>query len=59
MLARLAHRRTRRSRRTLSLWCATTSATKTYVCDPRHDKDAVDQIVRRCDKLGTTTHDQR
>lgn len=27
---------------------------ETYVCDPRHDKDAVEQIVRRCDKLGTT-----
>jgi len=27
---------------------------ETYVCDPRHDKDAVEQIVRRCDRLGTT-----
>ncbi|MGH7341408.1 MAG: hypothetical protein ACREKH_13040, partial [Candidatus Rokuibacteriota bacterium] len=25
----------------------------TYVCDPGHDKEAVDQITRRCDKLGT------
>jgi poly-gamma-glutamate capsule biosynthesis protein CapA/YwtB (metallophosphatase superfamily) len=27
---------------------------ETYLCDPRHDKDAVEQILRRCDKLGTT-----
>jgi poly-gamma-glutamate synthesis protein (capsule biosynthesis protein) len=27
---------------------------ETYVCDPRHDKEAVEQIVRRCDELGTT-----
>jgi poly-gamma-glutamate capsule biosynthesis protein CapA/YwtB (metallophosphatase superfamily) len=27
---------------------------QTYVCDPRQDKEAVEQIVRRCDKLGTT-----
>jgi poly-gamma-glutamate synthesis protein (capsule biosynthesis protein) len=27
---------------------------ETYVCDPRQDKEAVEQIVRRCDKLGTT-----
>ncbi len=26
---------------------------ETYVCDPRHDKDALEQIARRCDKLGT------
>ena len=26
---------------------------ETYVCDPRQDKEAVQQIVRRCDKLGT------
>jgi poly-gamma-glutamate capsule biosynthesis protein CapA/YwtB (metallophosphatase superfamily) len=26
----------------------------TYVCDPAHDTDAVEQIVRRCDKLGTS-----
>jgi poly-gamma-glutamate capsule biosynthesis protein CapA/YwtB (metallophosphatase superfamily) len=26
---------------------------ETYVCDPRQDKDAVEQITRRCDKLGT------
>jgi poly-gamma-glutamate capsule biosynthesis protein CapA/YwtB (metallophosphatase superfamily) len=26
---------------------------ETYVCDPRHDKDALEQITRRCDKLGT------
>ena len=26
----------------------------TYVCDPTLDKDAVEQITRRCDKLGTT-----
>jgi poly-gamma-glutamate synthesis protein (capsule biosynthesis protein) len=27
---------------------------ETYVCDPGQDKDSVEQIVRRCDKLGTT-----
>ena len=27
---------------------------ETYVCDPRRDKEAVEQITRRCDKLGTT-----
>jgi poly-gamma-glutamate synthesis protein (capsule biosynthesis protein) len=27
---------------------------ETYVCDPHQDKDAVEQVVRRCDKLGTT-----
>ena len=27
---------------------------ETYVCDPRRDKDAVEQIGRRCDRLGTT-----
>jgi len=27
---------------------------ETYVCDLRHDKEAVEQITRRCDKLGTT-----
>jgi poly-gamma-glutamate capsule biosynthesis protein CapA/YwtB (metallophosphatase superfamily) len=27
---------------------------ETYVCDPHRDKEAVEQIVRRCDKLGTT-----
>jgi poly-gamma-glutamate capsule biosynthesis protein CapA/YwtB (metallophosphatase superfamily) len=26
---------------------------ETYVCDPHLDKEAVEQIVRRCDKLGT------
>jgi len=26
---------------------------ETYVCDPRQDKEAVEQIVGRCDKLGT------
>ncbi len=26
---------------------------ETYVCDPRHDKEAVEKIMRRCDKLGT------
>ena len=26
---------------------------ETYVCDLREDKEAVEQIVRRCDKLGT------
>jgi poly-gamma-glutamate synthesis protein (capsule biosynthesis protein) len=26
----------------------------TYVCDPGQDKEAVEQIMRRCDKLGTT-----
>lgn len=26
---------------------------ETYVCDPRQDKDAVEQITRRCEKLGT------
>jgi len=26
---------------------------ETFVCDPREDKEAVEQIVRRCDKLGT------
>ena len=26
----------------------------TYVCDPRQDTEAVEQIMRRCDKLGTT-----
>jgi hypothetical protein len=23
------------------------------VCDPRHDKEALEQITSRCDKLGT------
>ena len=27
---------------------------ETYVCDPRQDKEAVERIMRRCDKLGTT-----
>jgi poly-gamma-glutamate capsule biosynthesis protein CapA/YwtB (metallophosphatase superfamily) len=27
---------------------------ETYVCDPRQDTEAVEQIMRRCDKLGTT-----
>jgi poly-gamma-glutamate capsule biosynthesis protein CapA/YwtB (metallophosphatase superfamily) len=27
---------------------------ETYVCDPRQDKDAFEQIARRCDKHGTT-----
>jgi poly-gamma-glutamate capsule biosynthesis protein CapA/YwtB (metallophosphatase superfamily) len=27
---------------------------ETYVCDPGQDKEAVEQIMRRCDKLGTT-----
>jgi poly-gamma-glutamate synthesis protein (capsule biosynthesis protein) len=27
---------------------------ETYVCDPRRDKDAVEQITRRCDRYGTT-----
>ena len=27
---------------------------ETYVCDPGQDKEAVAQIMRRCDKLGTT-----
>ena len=27
---------------------------ETYVCDPRQDKEAVEQIMRRCDKRGTT-----
>ena len=27
---------------------------ETYVCDPRQDKEASEQIARRCDKLGTT-----
>ena len=27
---------------------------ETYVCDPDQDKEAVEQIMRRCDKLGTT-----
>ena len=27
---------------------------ETYICDLRHDKEAVEQITRRCDKLGTT-----
>jgi len=26
---------------------------ETFVCDPREDKEAVEQIARRCDKLGT------
>jgi len=26
---------------------------ETYVCDPHQDKDAVEQITRRCDTLGT------
>jgi poly-gamma-glutamate synthesis protein (capsule biosynthesis protein) len=26
----------------------------TFVCDPRQDTEAVEQITRRCDKLGTT-----
>ena len=26
---------------------------ETYVCDPHQDKEAVEQIMRRCDKLGT------
>jgi poly-gamma-glutamate capsule biosynthesis protein CapA/YwtB (metallophosphatase superfamily) len=29
-------------------------ANATYLCDPGQDKDAVDQIARRCDKRGTT-----
>src|SRR5882762_813207 len=27
---------------------------ETYVCDPRQDKEAVEEIMRRCEKLGTT-----
>jgi poly-gamma-glutamate capsule biosynthesis protein CapA/YwtB (metallophosphatase superfamily) len=27
---------------------------ETYVCDPGQDKEAAEQIMRRCDKLGTT-----
>jgi len=27
---------------------------ETYICDPGQDKEAVEQIIRRCDKLGTT-----
>src|SRR3989442_8813498 len=27
---------------------------ETYVCDPRQDKEAVEQVMRRRDKLGTT-----
>src|SRR2546422_8043079 len=27
---------------------------ETYVCDPHQDKEAVEQIMRRCDKVGTT-----
>src|SRR5882724_3679599 len=27
---------------------------ETYVCDPARDKEAVEQITRRCDKLGTS-----
>ena len=27
---------------------------ETYVSDPGQDKDAVEQIMRRCDKVGTT-----
>ena len=27
---------------------------ETYVCDPGQDKEAVEQIMHRCDKLGTT-----
>ena len=27
---------------------------ETYLCDPGRDKEAVEQITRRCDKLGTT-----
>ena len=27
---------------------------ETYVCDPRRGKEAVEQIMRRCDKLDTT-----
>ena len=27
---------------------------ETYVCDPGRDKEAVEQIMRRCDKVGTT-----
>jgi poly-gamma-glutamate synthesis protein (capsule biosynthesis protein) len=27
---------------------------QTYLCDPSLDKEAVEQITRRCDKLGTT-----
>ena len=27
---------------------------ETYVCDPGQDKEAVEQIMRRCDKRGTT-----
>src|SRR5438132_3002200 len=27
---------------------------ETYICDLRHDKEAVEQITRRCGKLGTT-----
>ena len=26
----------------------------TYVCDPGRDKEAVEQIMRQCDTLGTT-----
>jgi len=26
---------------------------ETYVCDPSRDKEAVEQITRRCDALGT------
>ncbi len=26
---------------------------ETYVCDPDQDKEAAEQIMRRCDKLGT------
>jgi hypothetical protein len=27
---------------------------ETYLCDPSQDKEATEQITRRCDKLGTT-----
>jgi len=27
---------------------------RTYLCDPELDKEVVEQVVRRCDKLGTT-----
>ena len=27
---------------------------ETYVCDPHLDKEAVEQITRRCEKFGTT-----
>jgi poly-gamma-glutamate synthesis protein (capsule biosynthesis protein) len=27
---------------------------ETYICDPSQDKEAVEEIMRRCDKFGTT-----